>query len=628
MKKSIFKAVFIVAVSMSCCIALFSAPGKDASENVMISTGQAGYFAEQGPPAAARHVQTTSRDMWDIQFSYDLVVASGDAGNAGSEFDGTYFYSTRWSSNLLHQYDTAGNLLKEFSISGVSGLRDLAWDGQYLYGGAASTTIYCIDPIAETLITTITSPVAVRSIAYDSGNDAFWVNNWEETLSLVNRSGVVIDTIDTPPSMYSSAYDNVSPGGPFLWIFTGTSSGLGCQLEQYDLNTKTLTGVTHSLTPDFGQGIAGGLFFTTEYAAGFATLGGLMQGDGAQDTLFGYEAGEAALLGIVTGPGPAFSNAPSVRVFPPEQDATYIYEFNAYGTPHYGTNVTCGDVDGDGADEILTGPGPGNIYGPHIRGFEVDGTPLQGLSFIAYGTLKWGANVACGDIDYDGYDEIVTGPGPGAVFGPHVRGFNYDGGPSITPMSGVSFIAYGTRKWGVNVTCGNIDGENYVEIVTGAGPGAVFGPHVRGWNVDGGTATPIPEVSFIAYGTRKFGVRVGSGNVDGDGYDEIITGPGPSNLFGPHVRGWNYDNASIEPLPGYSFFAWPAAAYRYGVKVYAGANLNMDGRDELVAGPGPDPGVGCPAKVFVYDGALVTEWISLDAYPGWTMGTNVAAGSF
>ena len=62
------------------------------------------------------------------------------------------------------------------------------------------------------------------------------------------------------------------------------------------------------------------------------------------------------------------------------------------------------------------------------------------MSFLAYGTHRWGVNVACGDLDGDGIDEIVTGPGPGAVFGPHVRGWNYDG-TALTAIPGVSFLA-------------------------------------------------------------------------------------------------------------------------------------------------------------------------------------------
>ena len=333
---------------------------------------------------------------------------------------------------------------------------------------------------------------------------------------------------------------------------------------------------------------------------------------------------------LVIGPGPGSDNAPILRVFPLRQNADHLLEFDAYGTPRYGVNVACGDVDGDGLVEVLTGPGPGAVFGPHVRGFHLHGTPLEGLSFLAYGTNKYGVNVTAGDIDGDGYDEIITGAGPGAVFGPHVRAFDYDGVGSVTPVPGASFFAYGTLKWGVNVAAGDIDGDSFDEIVTGAGPGAVFGPHVRGWNVDGGAAQAIGAVSFLAYGTNKYGVNVSCGDVDGDGIDELVTGPGPGSVFGAHLRGWNHDGAAVEPISGINFFAWPYPETRYGARVFAGADLDGDGRDELVVGCGPDPGAGTPVKIYQCEETQVSEWFSLDAFgdQNLTHGTTVVAGRF
>jgi len=332
--------------------------------------------------------------------------------------------------------------------------------------------------------------------------------------------------------------------------------------------------------------------------------------------------------GLLTGPGPCPLNPPLVRIYPPEQDAGPLDQFSAYSASGYGTIISSADLDTDFFDEILTGPGPGEIYGPHVRGFEADGTPLPGLSFLAYGTNRYGVNVSAGDLDNDGYDEIVTGAGKGAEFGPHVRGWNYDGLPAVRSMPLVNFFAYGTPKWGVNVAAGDIDGDGFDEIVTGPGPGAVYGPHVRAWNVDGGPATAIPSVSFLAYGTNKYGVNVSAGDVDGDGIDEIVTGAGPGAVFGPHVRGWNYDGSSVGPLPGYSFFAWQTPPLTHGVKVFAGTDLNGNGRDELVTGRGPAPDADTEVKVFTYDGTTVTRWISLEAYPGFHQGVNIAAGRF
>jgi len=352
-----------------------------------------------------------------------------------------------------------------------------------------------------------------------------------------------------------------------------------------------------------------------------------VQDQGVVDMGYHYPL-TAAPLALAIGLGPAPGNPPQVRLFYAIQDAHPAVEFSAYGASQYGVNVTTGDITGSGSDHVLTGAGPGAVYGPHVRGFYPDGTPLPGLSFLAYGTSKYGVNVAAGDLDADGFDEIITGAGPGAVFGPHVRGWDYDGSGTVSPMAGISYFAYGTPKWGVNVACGDIDGDGYEEIVTGPGPGEVYGPHVRGWNVDGGSASALPAVSFFAYGTNTHGVNVTCGDVDGDGIDEIITGPGPGAVFGTHIRGWNYDGQTLSDMSSINFFAWAHALASYGAEVFAGSDLDSDGRDEILVGCGPDPDVGTPVKVYRHDGSGVILWFSLEAFEGMSHGTSVAAGRF
>ena len=246
--------------------------------------------------------------IWDMQFEYDIETASGAPGNAGSEFDGQYFYSTRWASNLIHKYevDASGNfqLVEEFSIPGVTGLRDLAWDGQYMYGGNAGNTIYQMDFTTKQVIGTISSPQPVRHIAYDSDLDAFYVGNWSTNIALVDRNGNVLNTIPAAThgglAVYGSAYDNFSPGGPYLWIFDQTTTTTTTQgpnvLKQLSLPSGTPTGVEYDVIPDLGNGVdislAGGLFITDEIVPGKVTIGGTIQG--GPDRIFGYELADAA----------------------------------------------------------------------------------------------------------------------------------------------------------------------------------------------------------------------------------------------------------------------------------------------------------------------------------------------
>ncbi len=235
--------------------------------------------------------------MWDVLLQIDVSAVSGASGNAGAEFDGSSFYTTRWASNLIHEYSITGTLIREFSVAGVTGTRDLAYDGTYFYGGSASTQIRQMDFTTNTLIGTIPSPVNVRNIAYDSDLDAFWVSDWSTNIVCVSRAGAVLHTIAPNPSIssnYGSAYDNVTPGGPYLYLFSqGTGAGTPQLIHQIQLPSGTPTGVTHDVMSDVGLGntgaIAGGLFSMTDYATGFFTIGGLLQG--VPDELFVYEIG-------------------------------------------------------------------------------------------------------------------------------------------------------------------------------------------------------------------------------------------------------------------------------------------------------------------------------------------------
>ncbi|MFN7976198.1 MAG: putative Ig domain-containing protein [Acidobacteriota bacterium] len=168
------------------------------------------------------------------------------------------------------------------------------------------------------------------------------------------------------------------------------------------------------------------------------------------------------------------------------------------------------------AVDYVLGEGLGQTNGNRVRVYAGDGTATA-VSFIAYSAGQWGTNVASGDVNGATYAEILTGPGPGPTYGPQVRGWDRAG----TSMGKINFYAYGTLRYGVNVGASDIDGDNYAEIITGAGPGNVFGPHVRGFNFDNLSVSALAKVSFFAYGTLKFGVNVEDGNVDGDAYGKL-----------------------------------------------------------------------------------------------------------
>jgi len=215
---------------------------------------------EYSPMVANQQMINATEAIWDVLFSFYATAGA----RPGVETDGTYIYTSRWDGPEFGKYENQGGtwtLVTEFTIPGVSEIRDLAYDGTYFYGGAISTTIYKMDFNTQTLVGTIsTSGVSVRHIAYDPANEGFWTGTWT-TMALVSMTGATIQTVNTGlAAMYGSAYDDQSTGGPYLWIFD--QGGSGVDILQMDIATTTLTGVVHAATdiPGFASGdIAGGL---------------------------------------------------------------------------------------------------------------------------------------------------------------------------------------------------------------------------------------------------------------------------------------------------------------------------------------------------------------------------------
>ena len=151
--------------------------------------------------------------------------------------------------------------------------------------------------------------------------------------------------------------------------------------------------------------------------------------------------------------------------------AFYPYDKNF----NQGINIAVGDLDNNGTKEIVTGTKNGG--GPQVRIFNSTGI-LINPGFFAYAkTFRGGVHIAVGDVNGDGAAEIVTGAGVSG--GPHVRIFDKDG-----KLSSTGFFAYDRGfRGGVNVAVGDLDNDGKAEIVTG--PGAGGNPHVKIFNAKG-----------------------------------------------------------------------------------------------------------------------------------------------
>jgi hypothetical protein len=309
-------------------------------------------------------------EVWDIAFKYNVTDSSGgNSSQAGVEFNGTYFYTTLSNEASINKYDRDGTYIGTYPIVGASTIRDLAWDGQFLYGGSATPLIYIIDPVNMHVVNSIDAPENVRGIAYDNSHDAFWICDWSSDFYLVDRNGNTLAEIPNLglEAVYGLAYDDFS-GAPYLWAFSQDFGG--ADLIQIDVFTGEMTGIAHDVLgdiPGWGTGMAGGAFITRDYLPGRIIIGGLVQGN--DDWILGYElyawgVDDWAILGCNSGtvpPGQS-QDIPVYFVDPGNLNWMYLYEANV--------NVTSDPNVGDETVEV------GLIIVDDIKGI-IDATRLR-----------------------------------------------------------------------------------------------------------------------------------------------------------------------------------------------------------------------------------------------------------
>ena len=271
------------------------------------------------------------------------------------------------------------------------------------------------------------------------------------------------------------------------------------------------------------------------------------------------------------------------------------------GTPWRGPSVSlspAGDVNGDGYDDLLVGD-------PYFT----DGQEWEGQMLLYYGSpagpstdpdwalqgettgSRLGEKVlAVGDVNGDGYDDIANlghHNGPPPYYYLHTVLSIYHG-----PLTGPAATVHDwTTEHPISVaTGGDVDGDGYDDLVIGDPDYPCGGSYCTNWGeitLYRGSATGLSGAPDWRFEGDRNSSRLGravamAGDLNGDGYDDVVAGA-PSDYSTGRVLAFYGSPRGLAPVPH-----WIAqhgeGCYGFGDQLSLAGDLNGDGYDDLLAG--------------------------------------------
>jgi hypothetical protein len=334
----------------------------------------------------------------------------------------------------------------------------------------------------------------------------------------------------------------------------------------------------------------------------FVSSAGDVNGDGYGDVMVGYHGG-ILFLGSASGIASGGWETADARL-------------EGHGSGAQNT-AGVGDLNGDGYDDVIAGfdhfggagiadvwmGGPSGIHPEYQNHNHIhSGLMSDGYTYGGFYTIA-----GAGDVNGDGYDDVIlttlrsmgpNDPSEGVAAILHGRANVMESSLNIDQADTLITFPIGHAIRGAGA--GDVNGDGYDDVIlgmplygdahgSGSGAAMVFHGGPSGIVSDSPPDTMLAANDFGA----DFGDRVaGAGDVNGDGYDDVIVGSpnfggGTATLYLGSAAGipdsleyYSPTAIQIGPDPGVPSNAFPY----FGWSVAGAGDVNGDGYDDVIVG--------------------------------------------
>ncbi len=331
---------------------------------------------------------------------------------------------------------------------------------------------------------------------------------------------------------------------------------------------------------------------------GTDVAGGDVVGSASLSTGYGAAVSARGATVVVGAPGtdggPDGAQAGAVEVL---GDLTATYAGGTAQGRLGGVVAACGDLDGDGVEEVAAAAlWEADLAGRVYLG-AADGSGALTVLEGARANERFGAAIDCG---YDRFSDAGSDVFVGAPFAVGADGKTLGGAVAAFDAAA---LATGTPSFRLGSSTGEVDGfgsalascrlrtSGYRDLIVGApqangGSGAAY-VYFGGEGLGAGS---LPSLTLPGEGTdARFGAHLACGDLDGDGLDEVFVGaPGLDSDAGSHDVGAVYVYRALGSSAGtftttaaHHVFTADRAFLRTG-ESFAVGDLDADGKAEVV----------------------------------------------